>query len=107
VRTLIVERHPFKRVDNYFTDSLFYQDSLVADENPHQEELDFGNKADTEQEEDECPWEINPLITSNGRLISDTTANAEGEWFINEDLDLAYFFAFTSDSIPLDTSTDV
>jgi len=25
VRTLIVERHPFKRVENYFTDSFLYQ----------------------------------------------------------------------------------
>ena len=34
VRTLIAERHPFKGVENYFTDSLLYQDSLETDENP-------------------------------------------------------------------------
>jgi len=45
VRTLITERHPFKEVENYFTDSLFYQDSLEIDENPHLEEPDFGNEA--------------------------------------------------------------
>ena len=45
-------------------------------------------------EEDECLWEINSLVTSIGKLGSDTTANVEGEWFINEDLDLAYFSAF-------------
>ena len=28
VRTLIAERYPFKGVENYFTDSLLYQDSL-------------------------------------------------------------------------------
>jgi len=33
VRTLIVERHPFKGVQNYFTDSLLYQDSLEMNEN--------------------------------------------------------------------------
>ena len=32
VRTLIVERYPFKGVENYFTDSLLYQDSLETDE---------------------------------------------------------------------------
>jgi len=78
VRTLIAERHPFKGVDNYFTDSLVYQDSLEADENPHPEELDSGNEADTELEEDECLWEINPLVTSIGKLGSDTTGNVEG-----------------------------
>ena len=34
-------------------------------------------------------------------------ANNVGEWYINEELDLAYFSVFTSDSIPADTSTDV
>ena len=28
VRTWTAERHPFKRVENYFIDSLLYQDSL-------------------------------------------------------------------------------
>jgi len=52
VRMLIAERHPFKGVKNYFTDFLLYQDSFEADENPHPEELDSGNKAGTEPEED-------------------------------------------------------
>jgi len=54
VRMLIAKRHLFKGVENYFTDSLFYQDSLETDENPHPEEHDSGNKADTELEEEEC-----------------------------------------------------
>jgi len=76
VRTLIVERHPFKEVENYFTDSLLYQDPLETDENPHPEEPDSGNEADTESEE-ECLWEINPLITSIDKLDFNTTANVE------------------------------
>ena len=40
------------------------------------------------------------------KLDFNTTANVEGEWFINENLDLAYFFAFASDSVPSSTSTD-
>ena len=54
VRMLIAKRHPFKGVENYFTDSLLYQDSLEADENSYPEELDSGNEADTEPEEDKC-----------------------------------------------------
>jgi len=84
-----------------------YQDSLDADKNPHPEELDSGNEADTEPEEDECLWKINPLVTSIGKVSSDTTANVEGEWFIHKDLDLAYFSTFVLDSITSDTSTDV
>ena len=57
VRTLIAERHPFKGVENYFTDCLLYQDSLETDKNPHPEEYDSSNEADTELEEEECLWE--------------------------------------------------
>ena len=46
VSTLIAERHPFKGVENYFTDSPLHQDSLEVDENPYPEELDSGNEAD-------------------------------------------------------------
>jgi len=52
---LIAERHPFKGVENYFTDSLLYQDSLETNENSPPEEPDSGNEADTEPEmEEEC-----------------------------------------------------
>jgi len=105
--TLISERYPFKGVENYFTSSFLYQDSLEAEENPHQEELDSGNEADTKPEEDEWLWEINLLVTSIGKLGSNTTTNFKGEWFINEDLDLAYFSAFALNFVPLDTSTDM
>jgi len=53
VRTLIAERHLFEGVENYFTDSLLYQDSFDTDENSHPEEHDAGNEADTEPEEEE------------------------------------------------------
>ena len=53
VRTLIAERHPLKGVENYFTDSLLYQDSMETNEVPPPEEPDSGNEADTELEEDE------------------------------------------------------
>ena len=44
VRTLIAGRHTFKGVENYFIDSLFYQDSLEADENPHPENSTLATK---------------------------------------------------------------
>ena len=105
VRMLIVERHPFKRFANYFTDSLFYQDSLEAYENPHPEDHDSGNEADTEPKpEEECLQELNPPVTSVDKLDFNNTVNVEGKWFINENLDLAYLSALASDSVPLDTS---
>ena len=79
VRTLIAERHPFKGVENYFTDSLMYQNSSKADENPQLEETDSGNEADVEPEADvECLWELNPLITSVNKLDVNNTTNDVG-----------------------------
>jgi len=50
VWTLIAKRHPFKGVENYFTDSLLYQDSLETGDNPQPEEPDSGNEVDIEPE---------------------------------------------------------
>ena len=50
---------------------------------------------------------LNPLVTSVNKLDVNNTANDVGEWYINEELDLAYFSVFTSDSVPSNTSTDV
>ena len=107
VRTLITERHPFKGVENYFTDSLLYQDSVETDEISQPEEPDSGNEADTESEKEECMWELDPLVTSTNKLDVDNTADDVGGWYLNEDLDLAYLSVFASDSVPSDTSTEV
>ena len=95
-------------VEDYYTDSLLYQDSLETDENPQPEKLDSRNEADVEPEaEEECLWELNPLVTSINKLDVNNTANDAGEWYINEELDLAYFSVFAFDFVPSDTSTDV
>ena len=73
---MIAERHLFKGVENYFTGSLLYQDSLETNENPQPEEPDSGNEADTESEaEEECLWELNPLVTSINKLDVNNLAN--------------------------------
>ena len=41
------------------------------------------------------------------KLDVDNTTDDVGGWYINEELDLAYFSVFASDSVPSDTSTDV
>jgi len=55
VRRLIAKKHPFKGIENYFTDSLLYQDSLETAENPSPEDPDFGNEVDAKPKpEEEC-----------------------------------------------------
>jgi len=48
IKTLIVEKHIFKGVENYFTDSLLHQDSLEVARNSLLEDPDSGNEADVE-----------------------------------------------------------
>ena len=97
VRTLITVKHPFKVIENYFTNSLLYQDPLELADDPTPEDHNSDNETDTKQEpEEECLWEINPLVTNVDKLNFNNTANVEGEWFINENLDLTYFSALAS-----------
>ena len=58
-----------------------------------------------QRQEEECLWELNPLVTSINKLDVNNTANDVGEWYINEEFNLAYFSVFASDSVPSDTST--
>ena len=75
--------------------------------NPQPEEPDSGIEADTEPEaEVQCLWELNPLVTSINKLDVNNTAD-DVEWYINKELNLAYFSVFASDSVPSDTSTEI
>jgi len=77
-------------------------------ENSQPEEPDSGNEADMEPEaEEECLWELNSLVTSTKKLDVNNTADDVGEWYINEELDLAYFSVLAADSVPSDTSIDI
>ena len=48
-----------------------------------------------------------PLVMSITKLDVNNPANDVGEWYINKELNLAYFFVFASDSVSSATSTDV
>ena len=77
-------------------------------EDPSLEDFDSSSEADTKPElQEEYLWKINPLVTSIDKLNFNNNANVEGEWFINENLDLAYLSVLASDSVPWNTNTDV
>ena len=62
IRILIAEKHPLKRIENYFTYSLLYQDLLEVAKNPPPEDPDSGNEANAEPEPDkEYLLELNLL----------------------------------------------
>jgi hypothetical protein len=103
IKTLIAEKQPFKGVENYFTDSIHYQDSLEA--SPVRE-TDSGNEADIESEpEEECLWELNPDVINVNKLHF-TLADDDGEWVINENVHSDYLSAVSSELVPSETSMD-
>lgn len=69
VQTLIANRHPIKGVENYFTNTLLYQDQLKAGQ-----ELELpgsGTEGDADLESDDgCPWKLDHTVMDleNGAL---------------------------------------
>ena len=62
---------------------ILYQDSLETNEILQPEEPDSGNEADIEPEaEEECLWELNPLVMSINKLDVNNIANNVGEWLL-------------------------
>ena len=53
VQTVFAEVQPFKGVENYFTDSLLYQEDIKPLNQSPPDDLDSGNEVDSESEEDE------------------------------------------------------
>jgi len=51
IRTIFTEVQPFKGVKNYFTDTLLYQEDIEPLKQSLPDDLDSGNKADSESEE--------------------------------------------------------
>lgn len=83
MRTLIADRHPFKRVENYFIDFVLYKDSLEI--NPDSEQLDHRNKANEELESnDDCPQEVNMSLIDQNAPGAFNIAYEKGEWYLND-----------------------
>ena len=51
IQILFAEKQPFKRVENYFTDALLYQEVNKVDKELLLEDYDSGNQADSELKE--------------------------------------------------------
>src|SRR3954466_7604179 len=76
VHTLVAEQRPFKGVENYFTDTLLYQEAheVVVQE---KEELEFGNEADrestSESDNGSEEWKLNLQALENLEMNDGST----------------------------------
>jgi len=63
VRTVFTETQAFKRVKNYFTDTLFYWEITKVAKEPFPDDIDSDNEADSESEEDMlATFAIEPIV---------------------------------------------
>ena len=101
IKTLIAEKQPFKGVENYFTDSVHYRDSLEISENIPEGEIESGNEADVEEgPEDDCPWELNPSALN----VNDESGDFC--WVINEEIDFHYSSNVSPGHVQTGTTND-
>lgn len=108
VRTLVVEKQPFKGVENYFTDVMLYGDVHETSEELARENYDNNNELDSEPElaeNNNFDYEINPFERDIDKLNLISATNEVGKWAINENLGFSYSLVVASDSMPSCTST--
>ena len=63
VRTVFTEKQLFKGVENYFSDALLYQEDNKVAKEPLPEDVDCGNEADSElEEETPATFAFKPIV---------------------------------------------
>ena len=63
IKTVFAKTQPFKRVDNYFTDSLLYENNGKVVKKPLLDDIDSGNEADSESGDDSAvSFDEEPII---------------------------------------------
>lgn len=92
VKTVFADTHPFKGVENYFTDSLLYEDSHQAAGETTPEGPGDGNEADVE---DNSP-DDDIVAYFNDSACKEFTVDSDDEWVINENAILGYSLYYDS-----------
>ena len=93
-KTVLVEIQPFKRVKNYFIDSLLYQETSKVTKDLLPDDINSDNEADFESEEDTpATFAMESLVAYLDNPYCNTTEN-DDECVLNEDVDFDYSLCF-------------
>ena len=91
VRTVFAEMQLFKRVENYFTDSLLYQESNKSVKKLLPNDIDSGNEADSKLKEDApTTFIMESIVAYLDDPDCNNPAENEGERVINENVAFDY-----------------
>ena len=88
---VFVEMQPFKRVENYFTDFLLYQENNEPVKEPLPDDGDSGNEADSKSEEDApATFSMEPIVAYLDDHDCNNPGENECEWVLNENVAFDY-----------------
>jgi len=91
VRTVFAEKQPFKGVENYFSYALLYQEANKVAKEPLPEDVDSGNEADSEPEEDTSDtFSFKPIVAYLNDPERNNPIEDHGRWVINESINFNY-----------------
>jgi len=100
VRTVFAKVQPFKGVENYFTDSLLYQEDIEPLKQSLPDDVDSGNEMDSESKEDvPATLSIEPIMAYLNDYDCNDHADNEGEWILNENIAFDYSLCLKNVSV--------
>jgi len=81
----------FKGVKNYFMDSLLYQEDIKPLKQSLPDDVDGGNEADSESEEDaSATISVEPIVAYLDDFDCNNSVENESEWVLNENIAFDY-----------------
>jgi len=88
---VFAKKQPFKRVENYFTDALLYQEANEVAKEPLLEDDDSCNEANSESEEETpATLDFKPIVAYFNDPQCNNPIEDDGEWVINENVTFDY-----------------
>jgi len=91
VRTVFAEMQPFKGVENYFTESLLYKGNSKVVEKSLPDDIDSGNKPDSESGEDpEVSFDEESIVAYLNDPDCNNSADNGDKWVLNININFDY-----------------
>jgi len=88
---VFAEKQPFKGVENYFTNALLYQEANKVTKESLPEDVNSGNEADSEPEENmPATFAFKPIVVYLNDPKCNNPIEDDGEWVINESITFDY-----------------
>ena len=95
----------FKRVENYFTDSLLYKENGKVVKKSLPNDINSGNEADSESGDDpEVPFDKEPIMAYLNDHDCNNSADNGDEWVLNENVNFDYSLYCDDVNSPVDMS---